>query len=269
MHAHCSTRSCRACSEQSDRKHPSIATSQTRRFFLGPIPNFFYTTAGTQQLRALYLETLAEEERPTAHWDLSVDSIRVAIAQLDELEPKKEELCAKLQKLVDQLSSTPAQPRAKVHDALYQIGLRAWMDTLDRLFAAWTQTRATNGLPELKHEYPDPAVQMQESMKADSRKKDVKKGGKVEEVKPKGGGAVKEPKAATVNRTNAALSNEGGTDRPGSGAPLHGSQSESPVPDSVEVIAERRVHTELRTLTYDILCEMTDRVVALFDSTSA
>ncbi|XP_023932821.1 MYCBP-associated protein-like isoform X2 [Lingula anatina] len=244
------------------------------------------------ELNELYKNLFPEEERDDVEWDLSLETLREAIMEMDEDDEQKQEFLQQLNSAVISLSFPPFSP---IQQEMYKVAYQALLETIDSIVGQSMMIRQVLGLPEKEfEEFPEGDIThstphtshserpgaSQKAGRGQDSKKDSKagqKGGKDAKTpkgkekdsgkdKDRGGGKLtaspKKPPSRQAPTPSSQKDMVG--DRAATATPHTGNSAFTPAPD-VDPVLDRKYKEKLSVQTYNLLREMVDRSTYMFE----
>uniref|UniRef100_H2ZEA0 MYCBP-associated protein n=1 Tax=Ciona savignyi TaxID=51511 RepID=H2ZEA0_CIOSA len=97
------------------------------------------------ELKNIYLQLFAEEDREGREWNLSLDELQSFVSVLPD-EGAKEELLSGLNTVIGRLSMPPLTP---IQQDMYSAGYKLWQEAIDNMVGCSMMVRGVMGLPEV------------------------------------------------------------------------------------------------------------------------
>nr|CAB3264103.1 MYCBP-associated protein-like [Phallusia mammillata] len=258
---------------------PVDAYITEEEIFVRKNPGRFYHHETVMELKNIYLQLFAEEDRENKEWNLSLDELQLCVSAIPD-EDAREELLVGLNTVIRRLSYPPMTPAQK---KMHADGYRLWQEAIDNLVSCSMMVRGIMGLPEVimieaVHEPEPQATTGAPPAKPDPKdERKTAKGGKKgggkdakDDAKGKKGGKKNEKerpkskdakgkKQAGQSPTKDLLSSERDI------ASKTPSSMRTAPTDSLDPVTRKKYTEKMYSQVYDLLMDMVDKMTLAFE----
>nr|XP_026693353.1 MYCBP-associated protein-like isoform X1 [Ciona intestinalis] len=244
----------------------------------------YYDHETIMELKNIYLQLYAEEDREGKEWNLSLDELQTFVSALPD-EGAKEELLSGLNAVIGQLSFPPLTPTQK---GMYAAGYKLWQDAIDNIVSCSMMVRGIMGLPEVIMTEvigePEPtlsATSRQSSAEKsllekhkpdkDDKKKGKKSTGKDSKDDGKGKKGKKDAKDKDRPKSKDPKAKGGKAPSPTKEIQERDTASKTPssvktIPtDSLDPVTRRKLTEKMYSQVYELLLGMVDNMTLAFE----